>query len=93
MIVRVWVHNRKVIPMKKILFAFMLLLASVGIAEAGYQYSPEQPSLLDEILGTNDSGWSMTPIPHQARVRHRFHTSEYRHTQPSVAYSRHDNGF
>ena len=59
MVVRVWVHNRKVIPMKKILFAFMLLLASVGIAEAGYQYSPEQPSLLDEILGTNDSGWSM----------------------------------
>lgn len=86
--------------MKKIIFAIVFMLASVSMAVAGNQYSPEQPSLLDEILGTNDSVWTAAPQPQPSmrlRGRHRqysgFYTNhEYRHTkvQPSVAYSGYD---
>ena len=56
--------------MCKIIFALMLVLASVGITEArSNQYSPEQPSLLDQILGTDDSAWQTVP---QTNIRYRL---------------------
>lgn len=86
--------------MKKIIFAIIFMLASVSMAVAGNQYSPEQPSLLEEILGTDNSGWNVTPQPQPSlrlRGRHRHYVGfnpevQHRNTQvqPSVAYSGYD---
>ena len=74
--------------MSKIIFALMLVLASVGITEArSNQYSPEQPSLLDQILGTDDSDWQTVPqtniryrLRHNGRLVHlNHHNSDYSH--------------
>lgn len=85
--------------MKRILFAIVFMLASISMAVAGNQYSQEQPSLLDEILGTNDATWTTSPQPQpnlRLRGRHRrfsgFYTNHesVHQVQPSLAYSRHD---
>lgn len=83
--------------MNKILYALLvtLILSSVAQAANRNQYSPEQPSLLEEILGNSDSDWSVTPIPQtsthlRGNHRQRYGNNanlEYRHTQISPSVS------
>lgn len=50
------------------------MLASASMAVARNQYSPEQPSLLDQILGNNTSEWHTVPQMNiRYRVRHFVH--------------------
>ena len=67
--------------MKKILFALITVLALSGTAEARNQYSNQEAgefNLLDSILGTTNSNWSVSPRIHgRARLASRHH---YTHT-------------
>lgn len=71
--------------MKKILFAIIFMLASASMAVARNQYSPEPPSLLDQILGNDSSEWHTVPqmniryrLRHGARMSHvNGHSSHY----------------
>jgi hypothetical protein len=55
--------------MKKIIFAILMLFAFATTAEARNQYSDEQPSVIDEILGAFGSGWQTVP---QTNIRYRL---------------------
>ena len=60
--------------MKKIFLAVAIALATVSGAVAKSQYSPEPPSLLDQILGNNNSEWHTVPQMNiRYRVRHGGH--------------------
>ena len=64
--------------MKKILFAFITVLAISGTAEARNQYSngATEPNLLDSILGTPNGNWSVMPRLHgRARLASRHHNT------------------
>jgi hypothetical protein len=54
--------------MKKIFLVVALLFATATGAMAKSQYSPEQPSLLDQILGNDNSEWHTVP---QMNIRYR----------------------
>jgi len=64
--------------MKKILFAFMTVLALGGAAEARNlaHHEVQEYNLLDEILGTYDGSWSVNPqIKHSIRhAKHYYRT-------------------
>jgi D-alanyl-D-alanine dipeptidase len=55
--------------MKKIFLAVAILFAAATGAMAKSQYSPEPPSLLDQILGTSSSEWHTVP---QMNIRYRL---------------------
>lgn len=84
--------------LKKIFMAIALMLALLTPANAKNQHSLEQPSLLDEILGTYESNWDMVPQPkNNTRLSGRhshYHLRQfnrYDHNPPSVAYTHHDS--
>lgn len=87
--------------MKRILCAVLMMVAIAAPSEAANrsQYSPEPPSLLDEILGT-DEVWTATPQPQpqiRLRGRHRRYVGfnppqPQQRPQPSVAYTYQDPG-
>ena len=64
--------------MKKILFAFITVLALGSAAEARNQYSTNEAveyNLLDSILGTDNSNWSVSPRIHgRAKLASRHNT-------------------
>lgn len=60
--------------MKKIFLVVAILFATATGAMAKSQYSPESPSLLDQILGTDNSEWHTVPQMNiRYRVRHGGH--------------------
>lgn len=67
--------------MKKILFALITVLALGGTAEARNQYSHNEVnehSILDDILGTGNSNWSVSPKIHgRVRMTSRHHNTHY----------------
>jgi hypothetical protein len=71
--------------MKKILFAFITVLALAGTAEARNlaQHEVQERSVIDDILGTPDGNWGVSP-----RIRgHVRHARQYYST-----YTRHFAG-
>lgn len=82
--------------MKKVLFAFITVLAFSGTAEARNQYSNREATqfnLLDSILGTDNGNWSMTPRVHYriklaSRHHNRFRYSQRGASASIVAYGR-----
>jgi hypothetical protein len=55
--------------MKKIFLAVAIMLATVSVAQAQNRYSGEEPSLLDHILGNNNSRWHTVP---QMNIHYRL---------------------
>lgn len=75
--------------MKKIFLAIAILLATATGAMAQNRYSGEEPSLLDQILGNDSSGWHTVPQMNlRYRLRHGGHMTHVynKHGQPHYAY-------
>ena len=74
--------------MKKILLAVAILLAAATGASAQNRYSGETPNFLDQILGTNTSGWHTVPQMNlRYRVRHGGHfTHHYAYHTTHIPY-------
>lgn len=82
--------------MKKILFAFITVLALAGTAEARNlaNHEIQEHNLLDDILGTSDSTWSVGPqIRGRVRHAHQYYKTYTHHyagkaSSSIVAYGR-----